>query len=82
MNLAKERYFSVFLNSLKILQSVILIPSNIYLFNADQTLVDCMIFNLCASILGLGFSIFALFYIFRSVTVFLNTALQTGHTVA
>jgi hypothetical protein len=82
MTLSRERYFSIFLNFLKAAQFAVLIPCNIYIYNPNQTLIDCMIFNLAASILGLGFSLFTLFYVFRSVNVFLNTAQQTGHTVA
>jgi hypothetical protein len=41
-----------------------------------------MAVNICASLIGMGYSLLSLFFIFRSITVFLNTAEQLRHSVA
>lgn len=59
----------------------ILIPENIFIFNGTSNLIKCMTINLAASILGISFSFVCMALIFRSVTVFLNIADQTNHSI-
>lgn len=81
MDLTKERYFSICLNFLKALQFAVLIPCTIFKFDPSGSLIDCLALNLSSSLFGMAFSFISMFYIFRSVTVFLNVADQLKHTI-
>ena len=81
MDLSKERYFSICLNFLKALQFAVLLPCSILKFSPSDSLTDCMAFNLSSSLLGIGYSLISVLFIYRSVTVFLNVADQLKHTI-